>query len=94
MTLIIIAQAAGIYFLNEENKTLTIVNERLALITTPIPKAIYVFGCSKPSAAVVVLGNGNSYPLEWKQLKKLKQLFPKNIPIISFQDPECKSSET
>jgi len=82
MSLAIIILAAQAYFLNEENKTLTITNEELALITTPVPKAIYVFGCSKPSAAVVVLGNGNSYPLEWKQLKKLKQLFPKDIPII------------
>jgi len=94
--LLISALAAQIYYLNEENNQLTKDKTALAkeILKPSVPKKLYIFGCKIPSAAVLVFSNGNSYSMEMAELRKLKKRLPPDIPIITYQSPECRPPGT
>ena len=94
--ILISALAVQVYFLNEENNQLIKDNTSLAktILKPSVPKKLYIFGCKKPSAAVLVFSNGNSYSMEMAELRKLKQRLPPGIPIITYQAPECRPPKT
>lgn len=84
------------YFLRKTRNQLIIDNKQLAsiILKPSAPKKLYIFGCKKPSAAVLVFSNGNSYSMEMAELRKLKQRLPPDIPIITYQAPECRPPKT
>jgi len=94
LTFVFIASATQTYFLNKENIQLIIDNKTLAKEVPTVPKKLYIFGCKNPSAAVLVFSNGHSYSMDMAQLRKLRPRLPPDIPIITYQAPECRLSGT
>ncbi len=95
-TLLLIVLGAQNYFLKQAKTQLTIDNKILAkaVLKPAVPNKLYVFGCKEPSAAVLVFSNGKSYAMERAQLMKLKGRLPKDLLIIPYQHPDCRSSGT
>jgi len=97
MVFLIIGLGLITFLFYQANKKLYADNHKLALIILKpaVPQKLYVFGCSGPSAGVLVYSNGSSYLIKTKaELMKLSPRIPKDIEIIPYQPPECRPSGT